>query len=70
MHVFESRPGIDGYMVLSTAEYLKKNLIHSDIVLFYRICNYHLHEPVIQTEETASEDFETIFREIMNEYAK
>lgn len=68
VHSFEVRPDIQGYMVVFTAEYLQKNLIHSDIVSFYRLYNYHLHEPVIQPQETSGEDFHSIFKEIKMEY--
>lgn len=69
MHAFEVRPNIQGYVVLFTADYLKANLIHSDIVSFYRLYNYHLHEPVMQPQETGGEDFQTIFKQIKKEYA-
>lgn len=69
VHAFEVRQDVKGYVLLFTAEYLKKNLIHSDIVSYYRLYNYQLHAPVIQPQEAKGERFHNIFKEIEREYA-
>lgn len=69
VHAFDVRQGTKGHVLLFTDEYLKKNLIHSDIVSYYRLYNYHLHEPVMQPQETKDENFQYIFKEIEREYA-
>lgn len=69
VHAFDVRPGIKGYLLLFTAEFLRKNLIHSDIVSFYRLYNYHIHAPIMQPGETKGEAFHNIFKEIEREYS-
>ena len=68
VHAFEVRPDIEGSMILFTETFLSKHMIHSDILSFYRIYNYHLHEPVIQPEETGGEIFKPIVNEMYWEY--
>lgn len=69
VHSFDVCPEIRGYFLLFTANYLEKNLIHSDVLSLYRLYNYHLHAPIMQPEETRGEGFESLLREIMREYA-
>ena len=64
---FDVRSGTDGFLIVFTDDFLLKNLIHSDILSFYRLYNYHLHEPVIQPEEAGNE-FRNIINEIDHEY--
>ena len=68
VHAFEVRPERDGFLLLFTEAFLSKNLIHSDILSFYRLYNYYLHSPIIQPEETGKENFANIITEISKEY--
>ena len=68
VHAFEVRPDIDGFMILFTEAFLSKNLIHSDILSFYRLYNYYLHSPIMQPEEIGKENFINIIREMYEEY--
>jgi len=36
VHAFDVRPDIDGFGILFTDDFLSKNLIHSDILSYYR----------------------------------
>jgi hypothetical protein len=64
VHAFEVRPDRDGFLILFTEAFLSKNLIHSDILSFYRLYNYHLHSPVMQPEEFGKYQIFPIFPEI------
>lgn len=68
VHAFEIRPDIDGFLILFTDAFLSKNLIHSDILSFYRLYNYHLHSPVMQSTKTSGDIFNNIISEIYREY--
>lgn len=68
VHAFDVRSDTDGFLILFTDDFLSRNLIHSDILSFYRLYNYHLHEPVIQPEETGGDVFKIIVNEIYWEY--
>lgn len=68
VHAFDVRPGIQGYLLLFTAEYLNTNLIHSEIISLYRLYNYHQHSPLLQPQETKNEAFHNVFKEIEREY--
>ena len=68
VHAFEVHPDTDGFLLLFTEAFLSKNLIHSDILSFYRLYNYHLHTPVMQPEETGNTDFAGLIREIYEQY--
>lgn len=69
VHAFEVHPDIRGYLLLFTADYLKNNLSHSEIVSYQRLHNYHLHAPVMQPQESQIEAFTSLFKEIQREYA-
>ncbi len=68
VHAFDFRSEVDGFIILFTDEFLSKNLIHSDILSFYRLYNYHLQEPVIQPEKTGGDRFKIIVKEMYWEY--
>jgi AraC-like DNA-binding protein len=68
VHVYEVRPDVDGFMILFTEAFLSKNLIHSDILSFYRLYNYYLHSPIMQPEEIGKENFVNIISEMHEEY--
>ena len=68
VNAFEVRPGIRGYAVLFTPDYLEENLLHSDITSTYRLYNYHLHTPVLSPIETKKENFTLLFQELLREY--
>jgi len=68
VHAFEVRPDRDGFLILFTEAFLSKNLIHSDILSFYRLYNYHLHSPVMQPEEFGKYQIVPIIHEIYDEY--
>ena len=46
VHAFDVCSGSEGFLIVFTDEFLSKNLIHSDILSFYRLYNYHLHKPL------------------------
>lgn len=68
VHAFDVRSDTDGFVILFTDDFLSKNLIHSDILSFYRLYNYHLHKPVIQPEESGGDVFKIIVNEMYWEY--
>lgn len=68
VHAFDVRPENDGLLILFTEAFLSKNLIHSDILSFYRLYNYHLHSPIMQREEMGDMDLINIINEIYREY--
>ena len=68
VHAFEVLPDRDGFLILFTEAFLSKNLIHSDILSFYRLYNYHLHLPIMQPEEMGKNIFSRIINEIYEEY--
>ncbi|MFT5700060.1 MAG: AraC family transcriptional activator of pobA [Desulforhopalus sp.] len=68
VHAFDIQPGVKGYLVLFTRDFLEKNLIHSDVVSLYRLYNHQMHAPVIQPQETEGVGFNHLFKEIMREY--
>ena len=68
VHAFEVRQDIDGFLILFTDAFLSKNLIHSDMLSFYRLYNYHLHSPVMQPTEANGDSFSNIINEIYREY--
>ena len=68
VQAFDVQSKMDGFLILFTNDFLSKNLIHSDILSIYRLYTYHLHEPVIQPEETGRELFRNIVNEMYWEY--
>jgi len=68
VHAYEVRPDRDGFLILFTEAFLSKNLIHSDILSFYRLYNYYLHLPIIQPEELGENNFNNIIHQIYEEY--
>ena len=68
VHAFDLLADVDGFVILFTEDFLSKNLIHSDIFSFYRLYNYHLHDPIIQPEETIGDGFKIIVDEMYSEY--
>lgn len=68
VHTFEIIPENDGFIILFTEAFLSKNMIHSDIISFYRLYNYHLHSPIIQPEEIGKNNFINIICEMHEEY--
>ena len=68
VHAFELNPGIDGYLLLFTENFLIKNMAHSDVLSFSRWYNYHLYPPVIKPLETSVCGFSAIFQELYHEY--
>jgi AraC family transcriptional regulator, transcriptional activator of pobA len=68
VHSFDMKSDIEGFVILFTDEFLSKNLIHSDILSFYRLYNYHLHTPVIHAEQARGEVFQNIIHEMYWEY--
>ncbi len=69
VHAFRFSPDIRGILIVFTEAFLSKNQIHSDILSLHRLYNYHLHSPVIASQESADEHFSTVIRELSDEYA-
>lgn len=70
VHAFDFKPENDGIIMIFTEAFLNKNLIHSDVLSFYRLYNYHLHSPVMQPEEIEKESFEPLVSQMCKEYAR
>ena len=68
VHAFDFSNVRDGFLILFTDEFLSKNLIHSDILSLHKLYNYHLHKPVMCSEETKGLGFKNIINEISKEY--
>lgn len=68
VHAFELNLQTDGFLLLFTEDFLTKNMVHSDILTFSRLFNYHLDSPVIPPLETSVSVFNPIISEIYNEY--
>jgi AraC-like DNA-binding protein len=68
VQAFDVSANVDGYMILFTEDFLSKNMIHSDILSFYRLYNYHLHKPVITPDEAGMEIFSNTVSEMYFEY--
>lgn len=68
VHAFDVCPENDGFLILFTEAFLSKNLIHSDTLSFYRLYNYHLHLPIMQSEEIGNMNLMNIINEIYEEY--
>lgn len=68
VHGFEVNLKTDGFLLLFTEDFLTKNMIHSDILSFSRLFNYHLYPPDIPPFETSVSVFNPIINEIYNEY--
>lgn len=43
VHAFEVQSDIEGFLILFTDDFLSKDLIHSDILYFHSLYNYHQH---------------------------
>lgn len=68
VHAFDLQSDADGYIIIFTEEFLTKNLIHADILSFFRLYNYHLQTPIIQPDETGGDVFKSIIKEMYWEY--
>ena len=68
VHSFTINDDVRGFIILFTEEFISKNLIHSDIISFFQLYNYHLHSPIIHPENTKTDSFAHIIDEIMREY--
>lgn len=68
VHAFDVRPDTDGFVILFTDVFLSENLIHSDILSYYRLYNYHLYDPVIRPDEAGGKVFNNIVSEMYREY--
>jgi AraC-like DNA-binding protein len=68
VHSFEPNPELGGIMLLFTEAFLQENMIHSDLLAYYRLYNYHLHSPVLQPEDVAGDIFQTLFQQIHEEF--
>lgn len=69
VHSFDLQPGIKGYVILFTEDFIEKNLIHSEVLSLYRLYNHHLHNPVIESHVTQTENFHELFTIIWKEYS-
>lgn len=65
---FDDRTGLEGYIILFTTNYLKENLIHTDLVPFYRLYNTHRYDPVFQPDDTEAESFPPLLEQLEREY--
>ncbi len=68
IQAFEIRPETDGFLILFTEAFLSKNMIHSDILSFSRLYNYHIYSPAVQPADARGNEFYAIVNEIYNEY--
>lgn len=68
VHAFELNREADGFLLLFTENFLTQNMVHSDLLPFSRLYNYHLYSPTIPPIETSASIFNPIINEIYNEY--
>ncbi len=68
VHAFDLQADADGFAILFTEDFVSRDLVHADLLSFYRLYNYHLQDPVIQPEETGGDVFRTIVNEMYWEY--
>lgn len=68
VHAFDIDSEYDGYLILFTESFLSKNLVHADVLAFYRLYNYHLHAPIVTPKKIEANTFHTIVNEIYKEY--
>jgi len=68
VHSFDVKSGVDGQVLLFTENFITKNLIHSDMLSFSRLYNYHIHQQRLPADGAKEEKFAEIFGEIYQEY--
>ncbi|MBW1799125.1 MAG: helix-turn-helix domain-containing protein [Deltaproteobacteria bacterium] len=68
IHAFDACFNGEGIAVLFTEPFLVKNVIHSDILFFHRLFNYHLHSPVIHRDEQGRDNLSRIMNDMYEEY--
>jgi len=68
VNAFRLNPKVEGYILLFTEAFLTKNMIHSDILSFYRLYNYHLNSPLLNAPVSIRNDFLNLIEEIYGEY--
>jgi AraC family transcriptional activator of pobA len=68
VHSFLISDDFDGYVVLFTQDFMTRNLIHSDLLSWYRLYNYHLQDPLIPANLSCGAGLGRIIRELFKEY--
>lgn len=68
VNAFRLNPEVDGFILLFTDTFLTKNMIHSDVLSFYRLYNYHLNSPLLDAPIDIRNDFSSLIEEINSEY--
>ena len=69
VHAFDVKPETDGFLLLFTENFLTRDMIHSEILPFSRLFNYHLYPPDISPSQTSVPVFESIVSEILGRIA-
>ena len=69
VHAFDVNLENDGFILLFTEAFLTRNMVHSDILTFSRLFNYHLYPPDIPGLETTESIFNPVINEIYKEYS-
>ena len=68
VNAFRLKPDVDGFILLFTETFLTKNMIHSDILSFYRLYNYHLNSPLLNAPIDIRKNISNLIEEINTEY--
>lgn len=68
VQAFDVNPENDGYLLMFTEDFLTKNMIHSDLLSYSRLFNYHLYSPDIAPEGPSETVFSPIIKELYHEY--
>ena len=69
VHAFDIRPGIEGFVILFTEDFISRNVARADGLVLSRLYNPFLDIPVIQPNAIAIRAFDSLVREIESEYS-
>lgn len=68
VHAFEVNHETEGFLLLFSEAFLTRNMIHTDLVTYSRLYNYHSYPPDIPASNRPETVFGPIIKEIYDEY--